>query len=270
MSTPVLATKLYIPRPRPNVVSRPRLIERLNEGLRGNLTLISAPAGFGKTTLVSEWVALIDRPAAWLSLDEGENDPARFLTYLITALQSIAPTIGEAALGVLQSSQPPPSESILTALLNDLTTIQDHFVLVLDDYHVIDAKPIDQALTFLLEHQPPQMHLVIATREDPQSPWLGYAGGANSTELRAADLRFTRSEAAAFLSQVMGLSLSAEDIAALEDRTEGWIAGLQLAALSMQGHQDVAGFIRAFAGDHRYIVDYLVEEVLERQPTACP
>jgi LuxR family maltose regulon positive regulatory protein len=264
--TPILATKLYIPRPRPNVVSRPHLLERLNEGLHRKLTLIAAPAGFGKTTLISAWVALIERPTAWLSLDEGENDPTRFLAYLVAALQTIAPTIGEGVLGVLQSPQPPPPEAILTILLNEITTLPDQFVLVLDDYHVIDAKPVDMALTYLVEHLPPQMHLVIATREDPQLPLARLRAQGQLTELRAADLRFTASEASAFLSQVMGLSLSAEDIAALEEHTEGWIAGLQLAALSMQGHQDVAGFIQAFAGDDRYIVDYLVEEVLERQP----
>ena len=264
--TPILATKLYIPRLRSNVVSRLRLIERLNEGLHRKLTLISAPAGFGKTTLVSQWVEGIARPTAWLSLDDQDNDPARFLAYLVAALQTIAPTIGEGMLGVLQSSQPPPTESILTALLNEITTLPDNFALVLDDYHVIDAQSVDQSLTFLLEHLPPQMHLVIATREDPQLPLARLRGRSHLTELRAADLRFTASEAAEFLNRVMGLNLSAAGIAALEDRTEGWIAGLQLAALSMQGHQDIPGFIRAFAGDHRYIVDYLVEEVLERQP----
>ncbi|MFL5656763.1 MAG: AAA family ATPase, partial [Ktedonobacteraceae bacterium] len=264
--TPILATKLYLPRLRPNVVSRPRLLERLNEGLHRKLTLIAAPAGFGKTTLVSEWVEGIERPTAWLSLDEGDNDPARFLAYLVAALQTIAATIGEGVLGVLQSPQPPPPEAILTALLNEITTLPDHFVLVLDDYHVIDAKPVDQALTYLVEHLPPQMHLVIATREDPQLPLARLRARSHLTELRAADLRFTASEAAGFLTQVMGLNLSTEDIARLSTRTEGWIAGLQLAALSMQGHQDVPGFIRAFAGDHRYIVDYLVEEVLQRQP----
>ncbi len=266
MPTPILATKLYLPRLRPNVVSRPRLLERLNEGLHRKLTLIAAPAGFGKTTLVSEWVAFIERPTAWLSLDEGENDPARFVAYLVAALQTIAATLGEGVLSALQSSQPPPIEAILTALLNEITTVPDHFVLVLDDYHMIDARLVDHALAFLVEHLPPQMHLVIATREDPQLPLARLRARGHLTEVRAADLRFTASEAAAFLKQVMGLSLSAEDIAALEDRTEGWIAGLQLAALSMQGHQDVPGFIRAFAGDHRYIVDYLVEEVLQRQP----
>src|SRR5436305_12036605 len=264
--TPILATKLYLPRLRPNVVSRPRLIERLNEGLHRNLTLIAAPAGFGKTTLISQWVTSCDRQVAWLSLDEGDSDPTRFLTYLVAALRTIAPTLGEGVLGALQSPQPPPPEAMLTALLNDLTTISDDFVLVLDDYHVLDAKAVDHALTYLVEHLPPQMHLVIATREDPPLPLARLRAGGQLTELRVTDLRFTPSEAAEFLNQVMGLTLSAQDIAALERRTEGWIVGLQLAALSMQGHQDVPGFIRAFAGDHRYIVDYLVEEVLQRQP----
>ncbi len=266
MPTPILATKLYIPPLRPHVVLRPRLLEQLNEGLHRNLILIAAPAGFGKTTLVSEWVEGIERPVAWLSLDDQENDPTRFLTYLVAALQTIEATIGEGVLAVLQSPQPPPTQSILAALLNEITTIPDHFVLVLDDYHVIDAKPIDHALTYLVEHLPPHMHLVIATREDPALPVARLRVGGHLTEVRAADLRFTASEAAEFLNQVMGLSLSAADIARLSDRTEGWIAGLQLAALSLQGHQDVPGFIRAFAGDHRYIVDYLVEEVLQRQP----
>ena len=168
-------------------------------------------------------------------------------------------------LGVLQSPQPPPIESILTALLNEITTIPDHFVLVLDDYHVIDSKPVDEALTFLLEHLPPQMHLVITTREDPHLPLARLRARGQLTELRAADLRFTPAEAADFLNQVMGLNLSAEDIAALETRTEGWIAGLQLAALSMQGHQDAASFIKSFTGSHHFVLDYLVEEVLQQQ-----
>src|SRR3990172_5704043 len=272
MPTPVLATKLYIPPPRPKVVLRPRLIERLNEGLRQNqgfgrkLTLVSAPAGFGKTTLVSEWITSCERPAAWVSLDEGDNDPTRFLAYLVAALQTIAANIGEGVLRVLQAPQPPPIESILTALLNEITTVPDNFVLVLDDYHVIDAKPVDTALTFLLEHLPPQMHLVIATREDPQLPLARYRARGQLTELRAADLRFTPAEAAEFLNQVMGLNLSVEDSAALEARTEGWIAGLQLAALSMQGLQDTAGFIQSFTGSHHFVPDYLLEEVLQKQP----
>ena len=265
MPTPILATKLYIPPPRPKVVFRPRLIERLNEGLHRKLTLISAPAGFGKTTLVSEWVAGCERPSAWLSLDEGDNDPTRFLAYLVAALQTIAANIGEGVLGVIQSPQPPPTESILTALLNEITAVPDSFTLVLDDYHVIDSNPIDNALTFLLEHLPPQMHLVIATREDPDLPLARLRVQGQLTELRVTDLRFTPSEAAGFLNQVMGFDLSADDIAALETRTEGWIAGLQLAAISMQGHKDATSFIKSFTGSHHFVMDYLVEEVLQQQ-----
>ena len=264
--TPILATKLYLPRPQPHIVSRPRLIERLNEGSHHKLTLISAPAGFGKTTLISEWVEGNGLPTAWLSLDEGESDFNQFLTYLVAALQTIAPNIGEEALRALQSSPPPPTEAILTGLLNEITLHRNNFVLVLDDYHVIDAKSVDLALTYLVEHLPPQMRLVIATREDPHLPMARLRAESQLTELRAADLRFTASEAAAFLNQGMGLTLSTQDIAALEGRTEGWIAGLQLAALSVKGRQDVSGFIQAFTGDHRYIMDYLVEEVLQRQP----
>ena len=269
MSTPILATKLYVPPPQHGVVLRPRLIERLNEGLespRHRLTLVCAPAGFGKTTLISEWVAGCEQPAAWLSLDEGDNDPTRVLSYLVAALRTVAADIGEGALGVLGSPRPPPTESILTALLNEIATAPEDFVLVLDDYHVVDARPVDDALAFLLEHLPPRMHLVIATREDPNLPLARLRVRGQLTELRAADLRFTPTEAAEFLEGVMGLDLSEEDIAALETRTEGWIAGLQLAALSMRGREDVPGFVKAFAGDNRYIVDYLIEEVLQRQP----
>ena len=272
---PILATKLYIPPPRPGIVPRLRLVERLNEGLAAGRTpgvaLISASAGFGKTTLVSEWIARCGRPAAWLSLDEGDNDPIRFLTNLIAALQTLplntgGPNIGAGAMAVLQSSQPPPTESILTTLLNEISTISDGFILVLDDYHVIDSQPVNQALTFLVEHQPPRMHLVIATREDPPLPLARLRVRGQLTELRAADLRFTPAEAAEFLNRMMGLNLNDADIAALEARTEGWIAGLQLAALSMQGRADTTGFIQAFAGSHRFVLDYLVGEVLEHQP----
>jgi len=263
---PLLATKLYVPPPRANLVPRPRLVERLNEGLRGRLTLVAAPAGFGKTTLVGEWVAGCGRPVAWLSLDEGDNDPTRFLMYLVAALRTIAPSIGAGLVGLLQSPQPPPIESILTALLNEIASVPDDFVLVLDDYHVIDSRPVDDALTFLLEHLPPRMHLVIATREDPHLPLARLRARGQLAELRAADLRFTAAEAAELLNRAMGLNLSAEDISALETRTEGWIAGLQLAAISMQGHKDAASFIKSFAGSHRFVLDYLVEEVLERQP----
>jgi LuxR family maltose regulon positive regulatory protein len=215
--------------------------------------------------LVSEWIARCERPVAWLSLDEGDNDPSRFLSYIVAALQTIATNIGKGVLAILQSPQPPPIESILTALLNEITTVPDHFVLVLDDYHVIDSKPVDKALTFLLEHLPPQMHLVIATREDPHLPLARLRAGGQLTELRAADLRFTSAEATDFLNQVMDLNLSMEDITALETRTEGWIAGLQLAAISMHGHQDTASFIQSFTGSHHFVLDYLIEEVLQQQ-----
>ncbi len=279
MATQILATKLYIPSPLPKVVARHRLIEQLNLGLstRRSVTLISAPAGFGKTTLVTEWIAsLTSNPApagraegvraAWLSLDERDSELARFLIYFISAVQTISPNLGAELLDVLQSAQPSPIESILTTLLNEITAIPDDFLFVLDDYHLTDAKAIDDALTFVVDHLPAQMHLVITTREDPALPIPRLRARNQLIEIRAADLRFTPSEAAEFLNQVMDLELSAKDVAALETRTEGWIAGLQLAALSMKGNRDVAGFIQAFAGDHRYIVDYLVEEVLHRQP----
>ena len=266
MPETLLLTKLFVPSPRPNFVSRPRLIKRLNEGLSCNVTLISAPAGFGKTTLVSEWVAVCERPAAWLSLDEGDNDPIRFLTYLVAALQTITANVGEGVLSVLQSPQPPKTESLLIELLNDITAIPDNFILVLDDFHVIESKPVEETLTFLLNHLPPQMHLVITTREDPSLPLPRYRVRGQLTELRAADLRFTSAEAADFLNRVMGLPLSAEDITALEIRTEGWIAGLQLAAISMQGHQGTDNFIKSFTGSHHFVLDYLIEEVLHQQP----
>jgi len=265
MATPLLITKLHIPSPGPNAVTRPRLLARLDEGAGHRLTLICAPAGFGKTTLASTWIAAAGRPAAWLSLDEADSDLTRFLGYLIAALQTVAP-IGGGLPDALQSPQPPPVETVLTVLINEIAARADPLVLVLDDYHAIDARAVDQAVTFLVEHLPPRMHLVITTREDPRLPLARLRSRGQVTELRAADLRFTEEEAADFLYSTMGLTLAAADIAALEDRTEGWIAGLQLAALSMRGRNDIPGFIRAFAGDDRHIVDYLAEEVLQRQP----
>ena len=262
-----MATKLYIPPLRAKRVLRPRLTEQLNEGLFSGhkLTLISAPAGFSKTTLVSEWIVDCSRPTAWLSLDEGDNDRVCFLTYLVAALQTIAPNVGAGALAVLQSSQPPSTESILTTLLNEITTTADRFVLVLDDFHVIDAEPVNLAVNFLIEHLPPQIHMVIATREDPSLPLSRLRARGQLTEIRAADLRFTPTEAADFLNRVMGLDLSAEDVAALEARTEGWIAGLQLAAISMRGYPSATGFIKSFTGSHHFVMDYLIEEVLQQQ-----
>lgn len=268
MAIPTLATKLYIPPKRPEEVSRFRLIDRLNEGifLGRKLTLISAPAGFGKSTLASTWLSRCERPSVWLSLDENDHDPVRFLIYLITALQQVAPNLGTEILAILQSRQSSPIELILTALLNEITAIPYPFILVLDDYHVIDSQPVDDALTFLVDHLPRQMHLVITTREDPALPLARLRGRGQLTELRAADLRFTPAEVTQFLNQVMALNLSVAEVTALETRTEGWVAGLQLAALSLKGNPDVSGFIRAFAGDHHYIVDYLVAEVLHHQP----
>ena len=234
--------------------------------LAENLTLISAPAGFGKTTLVSEWIADCGRPVAWLSLDEGDNDPTRFLRYLITALQKVNEKIGKGDIPFFQSPQPPPVEAILTTLLNDITAIQDHFILVLDDYHVIESESVDAALTFFLANLPPNTHMVITTREDPDLPLARMRARGQLTEIRSAELRFTQIEAAEFLNQMMGLNLQDVDVAALEARTEGWIAGLQLAALSMQGRVDIANFIQAFTGSNRFVLDYLVEEVLQYQP----
>ncbi len=264
----MIATKLYLPPSRPGIVHRPRLIDQLNTRLHRKLTLISAPAGFGKTTLVSEWVAVCGRPVAWLSLDEAESDIVRFLTYLVAALQTIAGPIGAMALPVLEAAQSLPVEAILTSLINDIAAVPNDFILILDDYHLVDNPAVDRALGFLLEHLPPQMHLAMTTREDPNLPLARLRVRDQLTELRAADLRFTPAEAAEFLNQVMGLVLTADEVAALENRTEGWIAGLQLAALSMKDNRDTGGFIQAFTGDHRYIVDYLVEEVLKSRPEA--
>jgi LuxR family maltose regulon positive regulatory protein len=268
MPAPLLETKLFVPRPRRGLVLRRRLSERLDRGAEAKLTLVSAPAGFGKTTLLAEWLAAWadDRRAAWLSLDQSDNDPRSFWIYLIAALQTVEPGVGAGALALLQSPQPPPIETILATLLNELSTTPKDVVQVLDDYHVIDAREIQTGMAFLLDHLPPRLHVVIASRADPTLPLARLRARGELVEVRAADLRFTPEEAASYLNEVMGLELTARDVAALEGRTEGWIAALQLAALSMQGRDDPAGFIAGFAGDDRYIVDYLVEEVLQRQP----
>jgi LuxR family maltose regulon positive regulatory protein len=291
-NTSILTTKLYVPLPRLKVVQRPRLTKQLNENLLQNqnfgrkLTLISAPAGFGKTMLVCEWINRLSyRPEiqsfgvgielsepnvriAWLSLDEGDNDLSRFMTYIIASLQTISRDIGKGVLGVIETSQPLATnyESLLATLINEIAAIPDNFILVLDDYHVIDSEIIDHALTYLLDHLPSQMHLVITTREDPSLPLPRYRARGQMIELRAADLRFSSAEVTDLLNQVMGLKLQDSDIAALEARTEGWIAGLQLAALSMHGREDIASFIKAFTGSHRFVLDYLAGEVLDRQP----
>jgi LuxR family maltose regulon positive regulatory protein len=283
MTYTILVTKLYIPSTRPELVPRPRLIEQLNGALHRKLTLISAPAGFGKTTLVTEWLTALQgdtqqadsfkNKVAWLSLDEGDNDPTRFLTYFIAALNHMdgQNSLGAGLLTMLQSPTPPSPESVLLPLINEIAgltakAISERILFVLDDYHLVDAQPIQKAISILIENMPPQMHLVITTREDPLLPLSRLRVRGQLTELRAADLRFTLAEAAEFLNQVMGLDLSAEDIAALEKRTEGWIAGLQLAAISLQGKEDTTRLIKLFSGSHRLVLDYLIEEVFKQQP----
>ena len=249
-------------------MARPRLSERLSRGAESALTLVSAPAGFGKTTLLAEWLAAAPadgRAVAWLSLDQRDNDPALFWTYLVAALKTAAPGVGAGALSLLQPPRA-PGEAGLVTLLNDLDAVSNDVVLVLDDYHVIDARDVQDGMAFLLEHLPRQIHVVIGSRADPALPLARLRGRGDLAEIRAADLRFTPGEAAAYLNEAMGLVLTAADVAALEGRTEGWIAALQLAALSLQGREDTAAFIAGFAGDDRYIVDFLAEEVLQRQP----
>jgi LuxR family maltose regulon positive regulatory protein len=302
-AAPLLTTKLYVPSIRPGLVSRPHLIERLNEGVRlgRKLTLLSAPAGYGKTTLLSEWVHSLaevptDRGApvpllrtAWVSLDKGDNDPARFWSYVVSALQMIQAALGQDVLALLRSpaymanDTPPPFQPLLTTLINDITALPAHprtsdvpsdwpgprpgrcLVLILDDYHVIQALAIHEAVTFLLDHLPPQMHLAIATRADPPLPIARLRGRGQVTELRQADLSFAPGQVTAFLNQAAGVALDSEDAAALAARTEGWIAGLQMAALSMRGRKDIPRFIAALTGSHEYIADYLVAEVLGQQ-----
>src|SRR5712692_4763225 len=264
----LLTTKMTVPPARPNMVMRPRLTQQMNAALRSTLTLIVAPAGWGKTTLLNAWHAEHSRsawPLAWDSLDASDNDSLRFWTYVISALNTLHPGVGETPLALLYASSSPPIEDVLASLLNALIQLPTETVLVLDDYHLIEAQPIHDALTYLVEHLPPNVHLVIASRRDPLLPLARLRERSALTELRAANLRFTADETTAFLTEVMGLSLSAEQVTALEARTEGWIAGLHLAALSLQGRDDVASFIASFTGSHRYVVDYLVEEVLSRQ-----
>ena len=240
---PLLETKLYVPRSRRGLVPRPRLSERLDRGTASTVMLVSAPAGFGKTTLLTEWLAAgpaapaDERLAAWLSLDRGDNDPVSFWTYVIAALRTVASGVGESALALLQAPQPPPIETVLTVLLNELSATAGDIVLVLDDYHVIDASDVQDGMAFLLDHLPPWLHVVIASRADPALPLARWRARGELAEIRAAELRFTPDEAAAYLNEMMGLQLTARDVAALEGRTEGWIAALQLAALSMQGQR---------------------------------
>jgi LuxR family maltose regulon positive regulatory protein len=267
----LLATKLSAPLGRMHLVTRPRLLHRMHAAIRGPLTLLAAPAGWGKTTLVTAWSAEADRgawPLAWVTLDATDNDPLHFWTYVFTALNTLLPGVGETALAQMYAAAPTPIEEVLANLLNAVSELHTQTVLVLDDYHIIEAEGIHDALTYLTEYLPANLHLVIASRSNPPLPLARLRARGTLAELRAPDLRFTVEETATFLTEVMGLPLSAEQVTALQLRTEGWIAGLQLAALSLHGRDDVAGFIAAFTGNHRYVLDYLFEEVLARQPAA--
>ncbi len=261
-----LATKLYLPPARQTLVARPRLLEQLNEGLKGRLTLISAPAGFGKTSLVTSWRQQSEMPLAWVSLDEGDNEPARFLDYLIATLQTIEQRIAQETSGLLRAATAPPLKAVLTSLLYEINEGEAEFVLAFDDYHLITEHGIHEALSFLVERLPPHAHVLIISRSDPPFPLARLRARGELKEIRASDLRFDGTEASEFLNDVMSLGLEDEDVTTLEEKTEGWITGLQLSALSLQGREDKSGLVREFAGDNRFILDYLLEEVLSGQP----
>jgi LuxR family maltose regulon positive regulatory protein len=269
---PLLATKLHVPPLHPHLVHRPRLIQRLHQGMAQALILISAPVGFGKTTLLSDWLASQPIPVAWLSLEPQDNEPVRFLSYLLAALQTYDPHLNTIRRVLHHPLQPPLMEAILILLINDLLTgrdtSQEGLLLVLDNYQVITDKTIHSAVSFLLEHLPPYMHVVLSTREDPPLPIAQLRGRGGMLELRASDLRFTQEEAETYLMEVMKLPLSSEASALLHTRTEGWVTGLQLAAFSLQGRDDPEAFIAAFSGSHHYVMDFLLEEVLNRQSEA--
>jgi LuxR family maltose regulon positive regulatory protein len=267
VARPLIATKLYVPKLRRGLVARPRLGAHLRRGAESRLTLVSAPAGFGKTTLLAEWLGETpgeDRCVAWLSLDPSDNEPESFWTYVVTALQTAVPGVGSGALELIASS-PLPTDLVLTTLLNELAAAPGEVWLILDDYHLVDSHDVRDGMTFLLEHLPPHVHVVLSTRADPDLPLSRWRVRGELVEIRAADLRFTSDEATTYLNEATGLHLPAGDVEVLEERTEGWIAALQLAALSIQGREDVSSFIARFAGNDRYIVDYLVEEVLAHQ-----
>lgn len=270
LADPLLVSKLRIPQPRASRVPRPQLVERLQRGMECPLTLLSAPAGFGKTTLLAEWLAQSGTAATWLALEPEDNEPMRFFSCVLAALQRLYPAIGNGTRILLHAPHPPPLELVLALVANELlaSTTED-VALVLDDYHVIEAEAIHRGMTFLLDHLPPQMHLILATRADPALPLARLRARGQLVEVRAADLRFDDSETAAFLQTVMGIGLSASDVALLAQRTEGWIAGLQLAALSLRGRTDTTQFLAAFTGSHRFVLDYLSEEVFPGSRSRC-
>lgn len=267
----LLASKFYVPQASQGLVSRPRLIRQLAEGLKRRLTLIAAPVGFGKTTLLADWRASPQGqafPVAWLLLDEDDNDLTCFLTYLVTALRTLDPTLSQSAWNLLHQPHPSPVKSILTALLNDVSATSKDVALVLSEYHTITSPQVHEVTSYLVDHSPPQLHLVISTRADPPLPLGRWRVRDQLTEIRTEDLRFTGEETATFLNQRLGLGLTTKDIEALERRTEGWIAAVHLAALSMKGRRDLAGFIQSFTGSHMYLMDYLMEEVVRKQSDA--
>jgi LuxR family transcriptional regulator, maltose regulon positive regulatory protein len=261
----LLATKLHVPQLRPGFLPRPRLTKRLAEGMARELVLVCAPAGFGKTALLADWARRSQRPVAWLSLDQGDNDPARFWRYVAAALDPACAGLAEQVAALLAGPQP-PLESVVTALINELATQPDQVLLVLDDYHLVEAAAVHDSLTLLLERLPSQLRVVLAGRADPPLPLARLRARAQLVELRERELRFTPEEAAALLGEATGLDLPAGNVAELAARTEGWVAGLQLAALSLRGRSDPAEFVNEFSGSHRYVLDYLTEEVLARQP----
>jgi LuxR family transcriptional regulator, maltose regulon positive regulatory protein len=262
----LLATKLHVPRPRPGFVPRPHLLEQLSKGTASGLILVCAPAGFGKTSVLAEWARCRPQPVAWLSLDLGDSDPARFWRYVAAALDRLRPGIASRVAALLSGPQQPPLEAVLTAVVNELTGVGEETVLVLDDYHLVEDPAVHGSLAMLLERLPPQLRLVLASRADPSLPLARLRASGQLSELRERDLRFTATETAALLREATGLDLPAGTVAALEARTEGWVAGLQLAALSLRGHADPAGFVATFSGSHRFVLDYLTEEILARQP----
>jgi len=263
---PFLATKVSIPLLRSSLVPRPRLIQCLKAGIERKLVLVSAPAGFGKTTLLSDWAHQSNMPVTWFSIDSSDNNPLQFYSYVIASLQKVDKNMGKAALSMLQSPQPPPLESSLITLINSIAPDLHHMALVLDDYHLVDSAKIHESLAFLIDHLPAQMHIIMATRADPLLPLARLRARNQLIEIRAAELSFTKEEIEEFFNGKLKLGLSSDEIGMLASRTEGWISGLQLAAHSLRERSDKSVFIKEFKGDNRHVVDYLVEEVLNRQP----
>jgi LuxR family maltose regulon positive regulatory protein len=261
----MLLTKLHIPPAGNNVVHRTELFEKLNSGLSRKLILVSAPAGYGKTTLLSDWIIQNKIPAAWLSLDNSDNDPAVFLGYVISGIQNIHQDFGQSALRLLNSPNSPSVESITSLLINEIINIKQNFLLVLDDFHLIKSNEVLKLVTYLLEHIPGNIHIIILTRSDPALPLSRLRSQHQLVELRSSDLSFSANDISVLFNKKLKLGLSIDDVYSLETKTEGWIAGLQLTALSMQGHEDISGFIQELKGDNRYIMDYLMEEVLKIQ-----